>query len=189
MNFWLNNNSTNNSNKMDLCQQQPSTLNLRYNPINNNEIHNLINTLLYGSYAYIIISSHFKTKGNTLDGMAKLFKQLSDEKRQIALEMIEYQQTQGVSVIFKNIQSINQSNWSIFDAMKNAMDFEKKVQTTLGNIKKSSSLNLSYHLQKFCTRQTNVINQLNQIYNECNRCVKNGTNKLVFDRNLLNKLS
>jgi ferritin len=179
MNFWPNNNSTNNSNKMDLCN----------NPINNNEIHNLINTLLYGSYAYIIISSHFKTKGNALDGMAKLFKQLSDEKRQIALEMIEYQQTHGVSVIFKNIQSINQSNLSIFDAMKNAMDFEKKVQTTLGNIKKSSGLNLSYHLQKFCTRQTTVINQLNQINNECNRCVKNGTNKLVFDRNLLNKLS
>ncbi len=188
MNFWLNNNSTNNSNKMDLCQST-SNLSLRYNPTINNDINNLINTLLYGSYAYTIISAHFKTKGNSLGGMSKLFYQLSEEKRVIALEIIEFQQKNGVSVAFKNIQSINQSNWSIFDAMKNAIDFEKKVYTTLGNLKKNAGLNLGYYLQKVYTRQNNVINQLNQIYNECNRCAKNGTNKHIFDRNLINKLN
>jgi len=187
MNFWLNNNSTNNSNKMDLCT--PPTLNLRYNPTNNDDINNLINTLFYGSYAYTIISAHFKTKGNSLGGMAKLFSQLSEEKRNVALDIIKYQQTQGVSVVFRNIQSIKQSNWSIFDAMKSAMDFEKKIQTTLINIKRTASLNFGYYIQKINTRQTNVVNQLNQIYNECNRCAKNGTDKHVFDRNLLNKLN
>ena len=73
--------------------------------------------------------------------------------------------------------------------MKSAMDFEKKVQTTLINIKRTASLNFGYYIQKINTRQTNVVNQLNQIYNECNRCAKNGTDKHVFDRNLLNKLN
>ena len=191
MNFLSNNNSTNNfNNKMDICQPTQSlSLNLRHTPNTNNQINYLINTLLYGSYAYVIISAHFKKKSISLIGLSKLFKKLSDEKRQVALELIEYQQTNDISVVFKNIDSIIQSNWSIIDAMKNAINFEKKVKNTLENIKKSSNLNLSFFLQKFNQRQNNVLNQLNVIFTECQRCAKNGTNKFVFDRNLLNKLN
>ena len=82
MNFW---NLSNNNSKMN-CTPSRNTMNICPQQSNNadSSVNKLINTYLYGFYAYLIISMHFKKKNICLFGVSNIFQSLSDQKKKFS---------------------------------------------------------------------------------------------------------
>merc|ERR1712117_463372 len=64
-------------------------------------INKQINTEMHASYVYLAMSSFFNREDQALPGFSKFFRKASDEERDHAMKLIEYQNMRGGKVVFK----------------------------------------------------------------------------------------
>lgn len=200
---YLNNNSTKPKTNKDINMQNTNTYSNNIysnnnNTYSNNNIHecdnlinNQINMFLYGSYAYLVMSTYFSQNEISMIGLSKLFKELSDNKKTLSLQLIEYQQKHNKKIKFTKIDTINASSWSAHSALKTTIDFEISVNTSLQKLYNSSNKinnhNLSNFLQtSIINSQIDLIRQLNILSTQLKLCGQ-GSGLYFFDQNLLKK--
>jgi ferritin len=199
---YLNNNSTKPKTNKDINMQNTNTYSNNIysnnNTYSNNNIHecdnlinNQINMFLYGSYAYLVMSTYFSQNEISMIGLSKLFKELSDNKKTLSLQLIEYQQKHNKKIKFTKIDTINASSWSAHSALKTTIDFEISVNTSLQKLYNSSNKISNHNLSNFL--QTSIINsqidlirQLNILSTQLKLCGQ-GSGLYFFDQNLLKK--
>ena len=200
---YLNNNSTKPKTNKDINMQNTNTYSNNIysnnnNTYSNNNIHecdnlinNQINMFLYGSYAYLVMSTYFSQNEISMIGLSKLFKELSDNKKTLSLQLIEYQQKHNKNIKFTKIDTINTSSWSAHSALKTTIDFEISVNTSLQKLYNSSNKISNHNLSNFL--QTSIINsqidlirQLNILSTQLKLCGQ-GSGLYFFDQNLLKK--
>ncbi|XP_076676282.1 soma ferritin-like [Andrena cerasifolii] len=91
-----------------------------------------INLELYASYVYLSMAYYFDRSDVALPGLQKYFKESSDEEREHAMKFMTYQNKRGGSINLTAIESPAKNDWlSAKDAMVEALDLEKKVNTSL----------------------------------------------------------
>jgi ferritin len=198
---YLNNNSTKPKTNKDINMQNTNTYSNNIYSNNNtysnnihecdNLINNQINMFLYGSYAYLVMSTYFSQNEISMIGLSKLFKELSDNKKTLSLQLIEYQQKHNKNIKFTKIDTINTSSWSAHSALKTTIDFEISVNTSLQKLYNSSNKISNHNLSNFL--QTSIINsqidlirQLNILSTQLKLCGQ-GSGLYFFDQNLLKK--
>ncbi len=200
---YLNNGSTKPKTNKDINMQNTNTYSNNIysnnnNTYSNNNIHecdnlinNQINMFLYGSYAYLVMSTYFSQNEISMIGLSKLFKELSDNKKTLSLQLIEYQQKHNKKIKFTKIDTINTSSWSAHSALKTTIDFEISVNTSLQKLYNSSNKISNHNLSNFL--QTSIINsqidlirQLNILSTQLKLCGQ-GSGLYFFDQNLLKK--
>jgi ferritin len=198
---YLNNNSTKPKTNKDINMQNTNTYSNNIYSNNNtysnnihecdNLINNQINMFLYGSYAYLVMSTYFSQNEISMIGLSKLFKELSDNKKTLSLQLIEYQQKHNKKIKFTKIDTINTSSWSAHSALKTTIDFEISVNTSLQKLYNSSNKISNHNLSNFL--QTSIINsqidlirQLNILSTQLKLCGQ-GSGLYFFDQNLLKK--
>ncbi len=82
----------------------------------------------YASYVYLSMYTYFSRDDVALPGFAKMFKKNSDEEREHATKLINYQNMRGGRVVFQDIAKPNKSEWeSPLEAVEAALELEKTV--------------------------------------------------------------
>jgi ferritin len=177
-NTYSNNNNNNNtySNNVRICD---------------NLIDDQINMFLYGSYAYLVMSTYFSQNEKSMMGLSKLFEELSENKRTLSNKLIQYQQKHNKKIKFTKIDTINTSSWSAHSALKNLIDFEMSINTSLQKIYNSSNKFSNHNLSNFLqtsmiNSQLDLIRQLNILSTQLKLCGQ-GHGLYIFDQNLLKK--
>ena len=85
-----------------------------------------------------------------LNGFAKFFKKNSEEEREHALKLIDYQNMRGGRVVFQDINKPNKSEWgSALEAVEAALDLEKTVNQSLLELHKTADASSDPQLTDF----------------------------------------
>lgn len=82
---------------------------------------------LYASYVYQEMGYHFERDDVSLASISKYFKELSDNKREQASQLMKYQTKRGGKTILFDIKKPNSENWTSQLAFENALKLEKDV--------------------------------------------------------------
>ncbi len=102
-------------------------------------INKQINMELYASYVYLSMHAYFTRDDVALPGFAKLFKKNSDDERNHATKLIDYQNMRGGRVVFQDVAKPNKTEWaSPLEAMEAALELEKTVNKSLLELHKSA---------------------------------------------------
>ncbi len=83
--------------------------------------------------------SYFSRDDVALHGFAKMFKKNSDEERDHAQKLIEYQNARGGRVVFQDVAKPNKAEWdSALEAVEAALELEKTVNQSLLDLHKTA---------------------------------------------------
>jgi len=95
-------------------------------------INRQINLELYASYTYFSMYGYFERDDVALKGFAKFFKKQSEEEREHAEKLIQYQNMRGGRIVLADIKKPDRDEWgSGLEAMSAALQLEKNVNTAL----------------------------------------------------------
>jgi len=104
------------------------------------EINRQINMELYASYTYLSMAFYFDRDDVAFKNVKKFFLKCSEEEREHAMKLMEYQNMRGGRILLSNIEKPAKDEWtSIAVAFEAALDLEKKVNQSLLNIHKLAS--------------------------------------------------
>ena len=80
----------------------------------------------------IFQSAFFDREDQALPGFSKFFRKASEEEREHAQKLIDYQNMRGGKVVFQDVPRPSKSEWSDpLDAAEDALDLEKSVNQSL----------------------------------------------------------
>ena len=110
-------------------------------------------------------------------------------KKNLAQELIDYQNSKNVNIQYENINVIKTASWSISQALKNAIDFEQSISKDLNNIYKNlqtlNKTDFSNFIQKILiSSNSDLLQELEKLHTQSKRC-GNGAGEFMFDQNLL----
>jgi len=151
-------------------------------------INKQINMELYASYVYQSMAYYFDRDDVSLPGMHKFFKENSDEEREHAEKFMKFQNKRGGRVMLKPIEAPAKNEWgTVLDALKAALDLEKKVNQSLLDIHKTASDKADAHLTDFLEseyleEQVRAIKQLGDMITQVNRAGPQGLGEYLFDK-------
>jgi len=95
-------------------------------------INKQINMELHASYVYMSMAAYFDRDDVALQGFAKRFRENSDEEREHAQKLINYQNMRGGRVVFQNVTKPNTDNWeSALSAVEASLELEKNVHESI----------------------------------------------------------
>lgn len=95
-------------------------------------INRQINMELYASYCYQSMSFYFDRDDVALPGFAKFFKKQSDEEREHAEKLMDFQNKRGGRIVLQDIKKPDRDEWGTgLDAMQVALNLEKSVNQAL----------------------------------------------------------
>merc|ERR1719430_2786810 len=87
---------------------------------------------LYASYVYMSMAAYFDRDDVALQGFAKRFRENSDEEREHAQKLINYQNMRGGRVVFQNVTKPNTDDWtSALSAVEASLELEKSVHESI----------------------------------------------------------
>ena len=102
-------------------------------------INKQINMELYASYVYLSMHAYFTRDDVALHGFAKFFKKNSDEERDHAMKLMDYQNMRGGRIVFQDIAKPNKTEWSSpLEAVEAALELEKTVNQSLLELHKTA---------------------------------------------------
>lgn len=103
-------------------------------------INKQINMELTASYVYMSMAAYFDRDDVALKGFAKRFQENSEEEREHAQKLINYQNLRGGRVVFQNIAKPQTEDWkSALEAVQASLKLEIEVYESLLNIHKVAS--------------------------------------------------
>lgn len=144
------------------------------------EINKQINRELFASYTYLSMATHFDRDDISLPGFHKFFKEASEEEREHATKLMEYQNKRGGRVRLHGIMKPCNDQWGNgLEAMQDALALEKDVYQALLDLHKIASLNEDPQLQDFLEsnylgEQVDSIKQLSNYVNTLKRMANAG---------------
>merc|ERR1711872_1093906 len=95
-------------------------------------INKQINMELYASYVYLSLSAYFARDDIALVGFSKRFKESSDEEREHAMKLMDYQTMRGGRVVFREIAKPSMDEWgTALEAVEATLELEKTVNESL----------------------------------------------------------
>jgi len=95
-------------------------------------VNKQINLELYASYVYQQLAYHFDRDDVALPGFKKFFKESSDEEKEHAQKLMEFQNKRGGRIVLQDIAKPSKQEWSSgLEAMEAALELEKTVNQSL----------------------------------------------------------
>merc|ERR1712189_40824 len=102
-------------------------------------INKQINMELYASYVYLSLSAYFARDDIALHGFAKRFREASHEEREHAEKLIDYQNTRGGKVVFREIAKPSSDEWgTALEAVEATLQLERTVNESLLTMHKAA---------------------------------------------------
>merc|ERR1711863_222135 len=87
---------------------------------------------LHASYVYMSMAAYFDRDDIALPGYAKRFQANSEEEREHAMKLINYQNMRGGRVVFQDVAKAKTDDWiSALSAVEASLELEKKVHESL----------------------------------------------------------
>jgi len=148
-----------------------------------------INIKLQHSYVYLSLCSYFHGEDHPLPGFAEFFFKYSEEEREQAVLLLEYQTKRGGQIDLRNITKHSNMNWrTIHQAVQAVLEMEKEENLSLLAAQTQAATNADFHLEqflmeKFVNPQTVVIKTLGDLLTKINRA-KTGLGIHVLDRDI-----
>ena len=144
------------------------------------KINKQINVELDASHQYLSLYCFFNQDTIALDGVARFFKKSSDEEREHALKLIEYQNKRGEKVVLENIKDYNHSftnqktKSDVLQAFKLVLDLEKTVNQHLLDLHTVAENNndpqfCDFLESEFLNEQVDAINEITKYVNQLTR--------------------
>merc|ERR1712002_1392070 len=100
-------------------------------------INKQINMELYASYVYLSMSAYFARDDIALMGFSKRFRDASNEEKEHAESLIDYQNMRGGRVVFREIAKPTCDEWgTALEAIEASLELEKTVNESLLNMHK-----------------------------------------------------
>ncbi|XP_018572775.1 ferritin, heavy subunit [Anoplophora glabripennis] len=152
-------------------------------------INKQINLELYASYVYLSLAYHFQRDDVALLGFYKYFKEASEEEREHAYKLLEYQNKRGGRVVLTNIEAPEKQEWhNAAEAMNAALDLEKRVNESLLNLHSVASGHMDVNLCDFLDthymqEQVDAIKEIGDHVTNLKR-VGEGLGVFMFDQRL-----
>jgi ferritin heavy chain len=100
-------------------------------------INNQINMELYASYVYLSMAFYFDRDDVAFKNIKKYFLKASEEEREHAMKLMDYQNMRGGRVLLKDIPKPAKDEWgTLAAAFSSALELEKQVNQSLLDIHK-----------------------------------------------------
>ncbi|XP_013876927.1 ferritin, liver middle subunit [Austrofundulus limnaeus] len=113
-------------------------------------INKMVNLELFASYTYTSMAFYFSRDDVALPGFAHFFKENSDEEREHAEKLMEFQNKRGGRIFLQDIKKPERNEWgSGLEAMQSALQLEKNVNQALLDLHKLASDRTDPHLCDF----------------------------------------
>jgi len=138
-------------------------------------INKQINMELYASYVYMSMAYHFDRDDVALEGFHKFFKKSSDEEREHAEKLMQYQNKRGGRIVLQDVKA-PQVEWdSHVKALEDALALERKVNDSLLKLHGIASENNDAHLcdfleENYLAEQVDAINEISKLITNAKRC-------------------
>jgi len=166
---------------MSLCRQN-------YSKPAEDAVNSQINSELQASYIYHSMAAHFDRDDIALPGFRDFFQKSSNEEREHAQKLIDYQNKRGGRVVFKSIEAPPQEWSSPLAALEAALELEKIVNEKLLKLHTVAEENNDPHLtdfieEEFLEEQVNTEKDLADKITNLKRCGE-GLGLYMFDKNL-----
>lgn len=98
-------------------------------------INNQINMELNASYVYLSMAFYFDRDDVAFKNIKKYFLKASEEEREHAMKLMEYQNMRGGRILLKDIAKPAKNEWgTLAEAFTAALDLEKAVNQSLLNL-------------------------------------------------------
>ncbi|XP_028401569.1 soma ferritin-like [Dendronephthya gigantea] len=158
-----------------------------YHSCSEAEVNKQINLELYASYVYLSVAYHFDRDDVALKGFHKYFKKASDEEREHAEKLMQFQNRRGGRIVLKDIKKPEKDEWgSGLDAMKTALSLEKTVNEALFQLHEVAVTNKDDEMADFIEanylhEQTDAIKELSDHITNLER-VGEGLGEFQFDK-------
>ncbi|MGJ2421403.1 ferritin family protein [Salmonella enterica subsp. enterica serovar Paratyphi A] len=153
-------------------------------------INKQINMELYASYVYLAMSSYYARDDVALPGLKKFFKESSDEEREHAEKLMEFQNKRGGTILLQSIACPSSNSWGgALDGLQTALDLEKKVNQSLLDLHKISTERNDPHLNDFLEEnylkeQVEAIHKIGCLITRLKRAGPGGLGEYLFDKSL-----
>jgi len=145
---------------------------------------------LTASYVYLAMSNYYARDDVALTGMAKFFKECSDEEKDHADTLIEFLIQRGGVVALESIPTPNQSTWAgALEGLQAALELEKKVNQSLLDLHKMADERNDPHMtnfleDKYLGEQVDAIMKLGTMITKLQRAGPQGLGEYLFDKEL-----
>jgi len=151
-------------------------------------INKHINMELYASYVYTSMWAYYERDDVALLGMAKFFKEESEEEREHAQKLMKYQTSRGGRVVLSTINPPECQEWNgTLKGLSEALALEKKVNQSLLDMHKLASQHNDAHLTDFLEdhyldMQVESIKKLADMITRLKRAGPTGLGEHIFDK-------
>ena len=155
-------------------------------------INKQINMELYASYVYLSMAYHFNRDDVALEGYFNFFKNQSDEERDHAQKLMEYQNKRGGRIVLHGVTA-PPSEWSTpISALEDALELEKKVNESLLALNSVSTKHDDPHLSDyitshFLTEQVESASEISKLVTNAKRC-GDGLGTYIFDKQTMSSM-
>jgi len=145
---------------------------------------------LYASYVYLSMGYYFERDDVSLPGLAKFFKESSNEERDHAQTFMKYQNMRGGRIVLQQIAAPSLQEWGTgLDALQAALDLEKQVNQSLLELHATAGCNNDPHLSKlledeYLEEQVDSIKKLGDMITRLKRAGPTGLGEYIFDKEL-----
>ncbi|PVD28424.1 hypothetical protein C0Q70_11011 [Pomacea canaliculata] len=153
-------------------------------------INRQINMELYASYCYLSMAYYFDRDDVALKGFHKYFKKMSDEEREHAEKLMEFQNKRGGRIVLQDVKKPDRDEWGTgLDAMQVALSLEKSVNQALLDLHEVASNHKDAQMTdflegEFLQEQVKSIKELGDHITNLKR-VGPGLGEYMFDKETL----
>jgi len=153
-------------------------------------VNKQINLELYASYVYMSMAYHFDRDDVALGGFHKYFKKASDEEREHAEKLMNFQNQRGGRIVLNDVKKPERDEWGTgLESMETALDLEKHVNQALIDLhaiaeKHGDNQMCDFIEGHFLTEQVEAIKELSGYIANLKR-VGPGLGEYQFDRETL----
>lgn len=150
-------------------------------------INRQINMELSASYVYLSMAFYFDRDDVAFKNIKKYFLKASEEEREHAMKLMEYQNMRGGRIILQDVAKPAKNEWgTLAEAFAAALDLEKKVNQSLLDIHKIAG---ACNDAQFCDflethyleEQVKAIKELSDHLTNIER-VGSGLGEFIFDK-------
>jgi len=157
-------------------------------------INKQINMELFASYVYTSMWAYYERDDVALFGIAKFFKEESEEENEHAQKLMKYQVSRGGRVVLSAINPHTCQEWDgALKGLSEALILEKEVNQSLLDMHKLASQHNDAHLTDFLENhyletQVKSIKKLADMITRLQRAGTTGLGEHIFDKELQSKL-
>ena len=161
-----------------------------------NQVNQQINLEFWASYQYDLMWSYFDRSSVGMKNIAAFFRKASDEEREHARKLMEYQNLRGGNVVLKPISDVsleflninkNQTSNDVLLSFEKALEMEQTVYQSLLKLHKVADENNDPQFADFVEgtyleEQVEALNEMAKYVSQVQRINNDGHGLWNFDR-------